>query len=519
MPSETVDSDSIETPADYVDRRAQSDPESIALLSEDERLTWRTVKRESDRLAAGLASRSEDATVFEQLPNGIPLYLLRLASEKAGIRLLTVPRTFRENELGPLFERLTPAVAVVPGVYRGFDYVDAVRSVGGESLQTVVALDGSGDTTLDAVASSAGESPRAAVRLGPSEVSQLATTSGSSGTPTCVEAPIGSRVRTGLAQVERYGVGSQDRIGVTTPLISGTPDAMAYHAGGAAGVSVDLLDRFEPARLAERIKAGISVLLAVPTVTVKLLEYIDSEGVDLSLSLIVNYGDKLAPSVGLRAEETFGCEVHQAFGTADYGGIAATMRTDASEQRLRTVGRPLSGNDVVLVTDEGWIRDEAGITGELIVDGNHRVGRPLVGEIEEVSGYFRVGVKAQFDDEGRVVLLDRTKDVVIRGGRNVYPTEVENGLTGLPEISQAAVVGIDDDVLGSRLVAFVVPSEPSADLSSDSIIERLRDDRNFASFKLPEHLWIVDELPMVPAGHKVDKSRLQDHALANLRET
>lgn len=514
MTQSPVDLNAVETTADYADTRAQTDPESIALVDGEDELSWREVRRESDRLAVGLLDRiGDDEVVFEQLPNGITLYLLRLACEKAGIRLLTVPSTFRENELAPLVEALSPSIAIVPGEYRGFDYVTAIDEVDDGSLRTVVALDGTGDATLDWLYAPPNSIPPTDVRIGPSGVSQLATTSGSSGTPTCVEVPVGARVRTGLLQAVRYDIDAADRIGVTTPLISGAPDATAYHGGPAAGVSIDLIDRFDPERLAERIRRGITVLLAVPTVTAKLLEYAEAEGQSLSLSTIVNYGDTLSRSVGQRAEDLFGCRVQQAFGTADYGGIAATNAAESTKQRLDTVGRPLEGNDVVLDTADGRIRSDSGVTGvagDLLVDGSHRVGEPLVGEIEERDGYFRVGVQVQFDEGGRIVLLDRTKDVIIRGGRNVYPTEVENALASAPGVGRAAVVGVEDDVLGSQLVAFLVSARSTDGIDVDEVVAYLRDERNLAPFKLPERIVVVEALPMVPAGHKVDKRALRE---------
>lgn len=508
---------SVETTAEYADRRARTDPGTTALVDGEREVTWEEVRRKSDSLAAGLLARVETGeVVFEQLHNSISLYLLRLASEKAGICLLTVPRTFRKNELQPLFDTLAPSLAIVPGEYRGFDHVATVRTIGGNSLQEIVTLDGTGDVELESLYTNPAPASLAETRLSSSEVSQLATTSGSSGTPTCVEVPIGARVRTGLVQAERYDITSSDRIGVTTPLISGTPDALAYHAGPATGVSVDLLERFDPAPLARRIRDGITILLAVPTVTAKLLTYVKAEEIDLSLSMVVNYGDTLSPSVGRRAEEQFGCRIQQAFGTADFGGIAATTTSDGTERCLATVGRPLDGNDVVLTTDDGRIQEGTGVAGDLLVDGKHRVGRPLVGEMEEVDGYFRVGVQAQFDEAGRLVLLDRTKDVVIRGGRNVYPTEVENALAAVPGVGRTAVVGVEDETMGSRLVAFLVPSESDGSVDDDHVLSYLREEHDLAPFKLPEHILVVESLPMVPAGHKIDKTALQERAVDDL---
>lgn len=509
--------DSVETTVEYADRRARTDSETIALVDGEREVTWAEVHHKSDRLAAGLLDRVETGeVVFEQLQNSIALYLLRLACEKAGIRLLTVPRTFRKNELQPLFDTLTPSLAIIPGNYRDFNHVAAVRTLGGESLQEIITLDGTGDAELDSLYTNPEVAPLAETRSSPSTVSQLATTSGSSGTPTCVEVPIGARVRTGLVQAERYDITSRDRIGVTTPLISGTPDALAYHAGPAIGVSVDLLERFDPDLLAQRIREGITILLAVPTVTSKLLTHVETEEIELSLSMIVNYGDTLSPSVGRHAEEQFGCRIQQAFGTADFGGIAATTTGDGTEQSLATVGQPLDGNDVLLVTDDGRIHESAGVAGDLLVDGKHRVGRPLVGNIEVEDRYFRVGVRAQFDEAGRLVLLDRTKDVVIRGGRNVYPTEVENVLANVPGVGRSAVVGVEDEIMGSRLVAFLVPSESDGRIDDDHVLNYLREEHDLAPFKLPEHIVMIENLPMVPAGHKVDKTALQERAIDDL---
>lgn len=518
LPGDLADDlDAVRATATYADRRAEAVPGRPALVDGRRSLTWAEVAAESDRLAAGLADQVEPgATVYAQLYNCVELFVLRLAGEKAGVRLLTAPRTFRRNEVAPLFEQLEPTLAVVPGTYRGVDYVELVRAVDTGSVDRVASLDGSGDLEFGALLADPEAGRAFESRADPDRVSQLALTSGSSGTPTCVAVAPAPRIRTAIVQARRYDLRGEDAVGVVTPLVSGAPDATAYHGAPVFGGTVVLYDRFDPERVGEGIRTDVTVLPVVPTVTTKLLAAAGSEEADYRLRTIINYGDALAESVGRRAESTFDCRVQQAFGTADYGGIAATATDDGGPARFRTVGRPLPGNDVALETDDGVVTDpDPGVVGTLLVDGVHRVGRPLVGSVESVGAYFRVNVRATFDDAGRVVLLGRGSDVIIRGGRNVYPAEIEDALLAHPSIARAAVVGVPDEALGERPYAFVVPAD-GAPVDDDAVLAFLEAERGLAPFKLPEWVEAVDALPLVPAGHKVDKATLRDRAAARV---
>lgn len=505
---EPFDLDAVRTTADYTEERSEATPDEIAVFDNaGGNRTWEELADDAAALAKGLLEYVEPgAVVFEQLQNCVELFVLRLAAELAGVRLLTAPRQFRRAEIEAVFRRLAPELAIVPGTYRGFDYAHLVDEVDPGSVRQVVSLDGSTGMAfaeLHTVPNSHGFPSR----HGPEDICQLTLTSGTSGTPSCVAVPIAARIRTALVHGRRFAIGPDDVIGVVTSFVNGNPDSIGYHGAPQIGATVALLDRLDVVTLADWIGQGVSVLPAVPTVTAKLVEYAEKDDRNLSLSVIVNYGDELSVSLGRTAESRFDCTIHQAFGATEYGGICATDQADDQTARLSTVGRPLVGNEVAILVDGQVELPPSNAIGTLLVRGRHAAGECLTEPVETVAGYTKIDVRAQFDDAGRIVLLGREKDLIIRGGRNIYPGEIEDLIESHPDIAQAAVIGIPSETLGELVCAYAVPIDGASTTAPG--LSAWLEERNLATFKRPERVVFVDGLPMSPAGTKVDKEALK----------
>jgi non-ribosomal peptide synthetase component E (peptide arylation enzyme) len=199
----------------------------------------------------------------------------------------------------------------------------------------------------------------------------------------------------------------------------------------------------------------------------------------------------------------------------DCGGISATRWNDPQEVRLGTLGRPLDGNEIRIVGADD--RDVApGEVGRLWVRGLHTDARffnnPELDANRRVKSYFDLQELGRLDDKGNIVLMGREHDLIIRGGQNIFPADVEATLSQHPKIVEVAVVGIPDAEMGERVCAFVVCGDGKRiDLLE---IKSFLEAKGLARFKWPERIEIVKSLPRVASGYKIDKKKLKENFLS-----
>jgi non-ribosomal peptide synthetase component E (peptide arylation enzyme) len=514
------------TAADFCDRNAREFGANEALVDRRQRLTWSQVKRLSDRLAASLIKLGlqRDAKVLVQLPNCAELFLTRLACEKAGVRLVTVTPAFRLAELAPIIRFTGPEAAIIPKLHRGVNYLDLLEAVRTEKLRFVVVTgnDVPSETLsfkeMLADAAVAGDAePFEHRRYTIFDTCQIATTSGSTGTPKCVEVPLYTRLLTGWIHLKRFGVNADDRLAASTSIVTGTADALVYNGGCASGAAVVLMDHFAPEECCSLMAAErVSVMPLVPTMMARLLAMPDLSPYDLhALRIVLNHGASLPRSQGEDVEKKLGCRIVQAYGSVDCGGISATCWDDPQAVRLGTLGRPLDGNEIRVVDSED--SDVApGEVGRLWVRGLHTDARffnnPELDRNRRMKGYFDLQELGRLDGEGNIVLMGREHDLIIRGGQNIFPADVEATLSQHPKIIEVAVVGIPDLEMGERVCAFVVCGDgKTIDLVE---IKSLLEEKGLARFKWPERIEIINSLPRVASGYKVDKKKLKENFLA-----
>ena len=514
------------TAADFCDRNAGEFGANEALVDRRQRLTWSQVKQLSDRFAVSLVKLGleRDAKVLVQLPNCAELFLIRLACEKAGVRLVTVTPTFRLAELAPIIRFTGPEAAVVPKLHRGINYLDLLKAARTEELRFVIVTGDevpSGTLSFEemvADAEPAGDGERFENRRYTIvDTCQIATTSGSTGTPKCVEVPLYTRLLTGWIHLKRFGVNADDRLAAATSIVTGTADALVYNGGCASGAAVVLMDHFAPEECCSLMAAErVSVIPLVPTMMSRILAMPDLSPYDLhALRIVINHGASLPRSQGEEVEKKLGCRIVQAYGSVDCGGISATCWDDPQAVRLGTLGHPLDGNEIRVVDSED--RDvEPGEVGRLWVRGLHTDARffnnPELDRNRRMKGYFDLQELGRLDGEGNIVLMGREHDLIIRGGQNIFPADVEATLSQHPKIIEVAVVGIPDPEMGERVCAFVVCGDgKTIDLVE---IKSLLEEKGLARFKWPERIEIINSLPRVASGYKVDKKKLKENFLA-----
>ncbi|MFF7603795.1 AMP-binding protein [Streptomyces parvulus] len=340
------------------------------------------------------------------------------------------------------------------------------------------------------------------VERGGDDLAVLLYTSGTSGRPKgarLTHANLRSNLET---VVEALELGPDDVVFGGLPFFHVFGQTCGLNAAVRVGACVTLLPRFDAAEALDMLERhGVSVLQGVPTMYVGLLEAARARGraVEARLRAAVSGGAAMPVEVLHRFEQRFGCLVAEGYGLSETSPVV-TFNQAGPLYAPGSVGTPVPGVEVRLVDDAG--RDVAeGAVGEIAVRGPNVTpgywNRPEETAAAFTDGWFRTGDMARRDDAGRYYLIDRKKDLIIRGGYNVYPREVEEVLYGHPAVLEAVVVGVPDDVHGEEVAAAVtvVPGHTTTEDELRSFVKE-----RIAAYKYPRLVRIADGLPKGPTG-------------------
>jgi long-chain acyl-CoA synthetase len=269
----------------------------------------------------------------------------------------------------------------------------------------------------------------------------------------------------------------------------------------ATGACLTLLPRFDPGRAVEIIKRDqVSVLPGVPTMYAAILHSAGgSAGDAASLRLCVSGGAAMPVELLRAFEKEFGCVILEGYGLSETSPVAS-FNHPGRPRKPGTIGQAIAGVDM-RVQDNAGVPLPPGEVGEIAIRG-HNVMKGYWRRPEETAevmtdGWFSTGDLGRMDAEGYFSIVDRKKDMIIRGGLNVYPREIEEVLYEHPAVAEAAVIGVPDEILGEE-VAALVRLKPGASASPDELRDQVKG--QLAAYKYPRHVWIVDDLPHGDTG-------------------
>jgi long-chain acyl-CoA synthetase len=275
----------------------------------------------------------------------------------------------------------------------------------------------------------------------------------------------------------------------------------ALNAGVLAGSCLTLLPRFDGAKALEIIERDrVTVFEGVPTMFTAMLHSPDRDRHDVSsLRLCVSGGSAMPVEVMRGFEKAFGCIVLEGYGLSETSPVASFNHPHA-ERKPGTIGTPIRGVEMRLVDDEG--RDIAtGDVGEIAIRGENVMkgywNRPEETAKAIPDGWFRTGDLARQDEDGYFAIVDRKKEMIIRGGYNVYPREIEEALYEHPAVAEAACVGTPHPDLGEEVVA-AVALKPGTQADPAELQAWVKE--RVAAYKYPRHVWLVESLPKGPTG-------------------
>jgi acyl-CoA synthetase (AMP-forming)/AMP-acid ligase II len=314
---------------------------------------------------------------------------------------------------------------------------------------------------------------------------------------------------------------------IATPLrpqpgSAGIVCAPLFHIGGAGSIVAGLFNGqhtllhriFDPARLVDDMESNpVTSIFLVPAMIMAILQLPDIDKRDFSQLQTIFYGaSPISETVLRRAMEVFQCEFVQMYGMTETTGTVVNLTPDdhrralaGKPELLRSCGRPSVGVQIKIMDLEGR-ECPIGEVGEIWVrsDTNmlHYYNLPQATAENLTDGWIHTGDAGYLDGEGYLYLKDRIKDMVVSGGENIYPVEVENALAKHDAVADVAVIGVPDNQYGEALLAFVV-TKPGTSLDIETMIAFCRD--KIAGYKIPRQLQVVKELPRNPSGKILKK--------------
>ena len=341
-------------------------------------------------------------------------------------------------------------------------------------------------------------------------------TSGTTGTPKGAELTHSNLRRNCEVASKALGsFGPEDTLLGALPLFHSFGQTCTMNCAVLNGARVTMLPRFDPEKALEIINRDrVTVFQGVPTMYNAMLHAEKADEVDASCLRVCNSGGAAIPVELIRGfEEKFGCDILEGYGLSETSPVASFNHPDR-ERKPGSIGTPIEGVEMQVWDDDGNEVPQ-GEVGEIVIRGHNVMkgywDRPDATE-EAITddGWFHTGDMAKVDEDGYFFIVDRKKDLIIRGGYNVYPREVEEVLYEHPAVQEAAVIGIPHDELGEEVGAAVVLKE-GQDADADAIKQHVKDE--VAAYKYPRQVWFLDELPKGPTG-KILKREIEAPAEA-----
>jgi acyl-CoA synthetase (AMP-forming)/AMP-acid ligase II len=499
-----------------VEHHAQTRPDALAVVDDHgRRATYAELWRDATTLAAHLVAHGvrPGQVVSVQLPNRYEAAVAAVAVQRAGAVLNPLLPGYRRKELRHVFETAGTRAIITMAEYRGFAYgpmIDELRADTGLDVHHVtVAGSAHQAASLEEILAAPPETPRLPEHPHADAVSELIFTSGTEAAPKAImhtEQTANFSVRVAYQDL---GMTPDDVVWMPSPVGHSTGFNYGLRMALYNGVPLVLQDQWNAGTACDLVLAeNCSYTLAATTFLKDLVEEAQRRGVRLTSLQRFGCGGAPVPPDLVEAALVQGIQVLRLYGSTEV--LVGTWNRPGSplHSRKNTDGNPMSHVEVEL-RDDGGNPVATGAQGEIFTRGpNTCVG--FFRDPERTArtfsdGWVRSGDVAVMDAAGCITIVGRKKEIIIRGGMNITPREVEDMLLQFPEVHRAAVVGLPDDRLGERACACVVLRD-GATLQFSDMVQRLRAS-GMADYKLPERLEILPELPTTASG-KIQKHEI-----------
>ncbi|MCL2819055.1 MAG: AMP-binding protein [Actinomycetia bacterium] len=526
----------------YFEQMAAAHPDRDFVVMPDRGLRWSYAQFDErvDNLAKALLVRGIKAGDHVGIwARNVPDWLtFMFATAKIGAVLVTVNPVYKSHELAYVLKQADLKALAIIDAYRDVDYVKLVRELIPESLtdergqlassefpqlkmliylgpekykgffsmpELLLLGEHTDDTELRA----------AVAATGPDEVVNMQYTSGTTGFPKGVQLTSRNILNNGFFIGERQRLTGEDRVCLPVPLFHCFGCVLGIMAILTHGATTILLEEFNPFLVLAAVeKEKATALYGVPTMFIAELEHPAFDQFDLSsLRTGIMAGSPCPVDIMKRVVDDMHCkDITITYGLTE-ASPAMTMSdvTDPLEARCETVGKKMPVSEVRIIDPETGIECPPGVPGEMcargynVMKGYYNMEDATAEAIDE-DGWLHSGDIGTLDEDGYYRITGRIKDMIIRGGENIYPREIEEFLYPMDGVKDVQVVGAPDEKYGEIGAAFIIKNEGS-DLSADEVREYCYD--RMARYKAPKYICFVEEFPMTGSG-KVKKFMLRD---------
>ncbi|MFA6239891.1 MAG: long-chain fatty acid--CoA ligase [Candidatus Hydrogenedentales bacterium] len=507
-----------------LENTAREQPEKTAILFRQYRFTYRQINEMANQVAHGLVAAGvrKGDKIAVSCPN-LPYFpIIVYGILKAGAVVVPLNVLLKRREIayhlsdseavGYICFEGTEHLRIAEEGYEGFkeaqtcDHFWIVPWTPGAAspipgVPTLMELMGPHPVTFETVPTR------------PDDTCTIIYTSGTTGRPKGAELSHFNIVVNCWTLRDMSNFGKDEKILVVLPLFHSFGYTCQMHAGFLSGATLVLLPRFDADEVLKSFQNdGITVFAGVPTMYWELLNHPELDAFDLkkisqTLRLCSSGAAALPVEVLRKFDEKFGAKILEGYGLSETSPVASFNRPD-KPRKPGSVGLPVWGVEMMIV-DDAMREQKTGERGEIVIRGHNIMkGYYRHDEANDEAfrgGWFHSGDIGYKDEDGYYYIVDRSKDMIIRGGFNVYPREIEEVLMMHPAISLAAVVGVPHEEYGEEVKAYVILANGTKVTPSEIIAWSKKE---MASYKYPRHVEIVDTLPMGPTG-KILKSELR----------
>jgi long-chain acyl-CoA synthetase len=475
-------------------RSAEEHADRVAIKLDDAELSYGLLDGATQHVAGLLAERGVEPgdRVGVMLPNVPHFAVLYYGILRAGAVVVPMNPLLKQREVAFYLKNSGAKLCFVWEMF-----ADEAKAGAAEAGADLIVVDTDGFIAL------VGSAPAVSgvVDREPEDTAVILYTSGTTGQPKGAElthANLDRNIDACVIDIEKLS--PDDVMFGGLPLFHVFGQTCGLNAAVKAGACLTLLPRFDAKKALEiLVRDKVTVLGGVPTMFIAMVHYPERGNYDLSsLRLCVSGGAAMPVEVMNAFEKEFGCIVLEGYGLSETSPVASFNSGD--ERRAGSVGTPIAGVEFRIVDDNDHDVPD-GEPGEIVVRG-HNVMKGYWNKPEETAnairdGWFHTGDIGRRDEDGFYYIVDRKKEMIIRGGYNVYPREIEEVLYEHPAVAEAAVIGVPHPDLGEEIAA-VIALKPDADASPDELRAYVKD--KVAAYKYPRTVQIVDALPKGPTG-------------------
>lgn len=509
------------TTTDFAELRALQLPDQVAVVEGDRRLNYSFLLAEARRLAAGLRDlglQKGDVISF-QLPNWWESVVINLAASLGGWAVNPIVPIYRDAEVGFILGDCQAKVVFIPHKFRNIDYVEMLRRISDRDETTPVVVTVRGVETVGPYAYEnlgRDSAPWTRNETAPDDLKLVLYTSGTTGRPKGVLHSHNTLMAELQAISDFWLVTDSDVVIMPSPVTHITGYSYALEYVFFAGIKVVLMERWDAQQAVALIQTENATLTVGATpFLAELTAAVENSGALIpSFRLFASGGAPVPPDLVMRASRAMpGCLVCRVYGSSESPTVTLGINNAADQERGAVTDGKVCNNEVRIVDPVTGETMGAGEIGEIVVRGPEvMLGYSREGDTQEAfdeQGFFRTGDLGRLSEDGFITVTGRKKDLIIRGGENLSPKEVEDILHAHPDVFEAAVVAMPHVRLGETPCAYVV-LKPGKAMTLSQMADYL-DTKRLARQKFPEQLFVIDAMPKTASG-KILKHVLRSRA-------